>query len=219
MDVLNATSTLRRKHSLSAHMRHQPSQNLKSKLGFTAGHTTWSRTCLKNTRPAISVTATRRYTTIQARTDTNDDVRRVLRLPREVVLDDLLRARSIPRLRVERRARVVRRHAVAAPERVLRVPPRVVARRGLDVPHVARVPGELPGLERRGDVLGVADRAARGVDEPRALLEVREEAGVDQVQRAFVQGRVDRDDVALDWGSVFVRGVLIKEDVPARRSP
>ena len=135
------------------------------------------------------------------RTDANDDVRRLLRLPLEVVLEDLPRALSIARLRVERRARVVRDHPVPAAERVLHVPPRVVLRRGLHVPDVARVAVELPGLERGGDVLGVADRAARGVHDPRALLEVLQELGVDEALGAIVEGRVDCDDVALNLGS------------------
>ena len=134
------------------------------------------------------------------RTDADDDVRRLLRPALEVVLKDLFRARRIARLRVERRARVVWHHAVPAAQRVLHVPPRVVLRRGLHVPHVARVAAELPGLERGGDVCGVADRAARGVHDPRALLEVREELGVDETFGAVVEGRVDRDDITLDEG-------------------
>lgn len=86
------------------------------------------------------------------------------------------------------------------------MPPRVLRRRGLHVPHVARVPVELAGLECGGDVLGDADRAARGVDEPGAGLEVREEVGVYEPARALVQGRVDRDDVALGRRQWKTRG-------------
>ena len=92
-----------------------------------------------------------------------------MRLVLEVPLEDVLRARGIARLRIERRARIVWGHAVAAPERVLHGAPGVVARRGLHVPHVARVPVELTGLERGRDVRGVANGAARGVDEECAL--------------------------------------------------
>ena len=104
-----------------------------------------------------------------APTNTNDHIRRLLRLVLEVPLEDVLRARGIARLRVERRARVVRGHAVSAPERVLHRAPGVVARRGLHVPHVACVPVELAGLERSCDVRGVANGAARGVDEECSL--------------------------------------------------
>ena len=144
----------------------------------------------------------------QALTLADDDILGLLVLAREVVLEDGPRARRVPRLRVEGRARVVGHHAVAAAERVLHRAPRVVFGRGLHVPDVAGVPVQLPGLDGCGDVLGVADRAARSVDEPRARLEVCEEVSVDQVARALVQGRVYGYDVAGGdeiLGAMFVK--------------
>jgi hypothetical protein len=73
----------------------------------------------------------------------------------------------------------------------------MVFRRRLHVPHVARVPVQVAGLDGIGDRVLVADRAACGVDEPRALLEVLEQVRVHEPARALVQGAVDRDDVAL----------------------
>ena len=99
----------------------------------------------------------------------DDDVRWLLGLVREVVLQDGLDASRIPRLCVEGCARVVRYHAVATAERVLHRPPRVVLWRGLHVPDVTGVAVDLPGLERRGDRVLVTDRTTRGVDEPRTL--------------------------------------------------
>ena len=104
----------------------------------------------------------------------------------EVVLQDLLRALRIARLRVECRARVVRHHAVPTPKWILHIPPRVVLRCRLDVPHITCVSVELAGFHGVGDGVFVADCAAGGVDEPGAFLEVFEEVGVDEVTGAFV---------------------------------
>ena len=78
----------------------------------------------------------------------------------------------------------------------------MILRCGLHVPDIARIAVELSGLERRGDVLRVADRATRGVDEPRTLLEVLQQVRVDQMARALVQGRVDRYDIALEIAAI-----------------
>lgn len=69
----------------------------------------------------------------------DDDVGGVLRLVVEVVLDNALGAARVAVLRIERRARVVRHHAVASPERVLDRSPDVVGGCRLDVPDVTRV--------------------------------------------------------------------------------
>ncbi len=116
----------------------------------------------------------------------NDDVGGILQLVVEVVGEDAPDAVRIPRLRVQGRARVVGHHAVAASERVLRRAPDVVLRRWLHVPHIARVPGQLPALERLRDRVLVADRAAGGVHEPGAPLEVLEQLGVHEAARALV---------------------------------
>jgi hypothetical protein len=138
----------------------------------------------------------------------DDNVGRFLRLAAQVILKDALDAIRIARLRVEGRARVMGHHAIAASKRVLRRAPDVVLRRRLHVPHVARVAGQLPALERLRDRVLVADRAARGVHEPGAPLEVLEELGVDEAPRALVQWAVHGDDVAL--GDEVARSVTLR---------
>lgn len=71
--------------------------------------------------------------------ETDDDVARCLRLAIEIVVDDGLRPVGVALLGIERRARVMRDHAVSTAERVLDRSQDVVARRRLDVPDIARV--------------------------------------------------------------------------------
>lgn len=73
-----------------------------------------------------------------------------------------------------RLTRVVSDHAVSVAGGSLHGPPAVVLRRRLLVPHVSGVSGNVSRLERGGDVLGDAERTSGGVDDPGALLEVRE---------------------------------------------
>jgi hypothetical protein len=91
----------------------------------------------------------------------------------------------------------MRDHPVPGAQRVLHRPPRVVARRWLDIPHVSGIAVQLTGLDGRCDGIFVADRATGSVDEPGAFLEMREEVGVDETDGAFVQRTVDGDDVTL----------------------
>ena len=127
----------------------------------------------------------------------DDDVTRLLRLALQVVFEDALSAIRIARLRIQGRARVMGHHTIAASKRVLRRAPDMVLRRRLHVPHVARVASQLSARERVRHRVFVADRAAGGVHEPRATLEVLEELGVDQVPCALVQRAVYGHDVAL----------------------
>ena len=127
----------------------------------------------------------------------DDDVSRILRLTTQVIFEDALSAIRIARLRIQGRARVMGHHAITASERVLRRAPDMVLRRRLHVPHVARVARQLPARERVRHRVLVADRAAGGVHEPRAPLEVCEELGVDEVPCALVQRAVYGHDVAL----------------------
>jgi len=127
----------------------------------------------------------------------DNDVSGILGLARQVVLEDLLCAVRVAGLGVERGTRVVRHHSVSTAERVLDRTPDVVLGRGLHVPDVAGVAGELAARKRGGDVVLVADGTAGGVDEPRALLKVLQELGVDEAARPLVQRAVDGDDVAL----------------------
>ena len=128
---------------------------------------------------------------------TNDNVSRFLRLTAQVVFKDALDAIRIARLRIECRARVVWHHTVAASKRVLRRAPDMVLRRRLHIPHVARVACKLSARECRCDRVLVADRAAGGVHEPGAPLEVLEEIRINEATRAVVQRAVHGDDVAL----------------------
>lgn len=84
----------------------------------------------------------------------------------EVAVEDGLGAGGVALLRVDRRARHVRHHGVAAAPRVLGVPQRVVLGCGLGEPDVSAVAAELAVLERLGDVLLDDDGTAGGVDEP-----------------------------------------------------
>lgn len=104
-------------------------------------------------------------------TDAHDDIRRVLGLAVEEVLQDLLRACSVPRLRIKRGPRVMRHHAVACTQGVLHRAPWVLFGRRLLVPYVTGVAVQVAVFERGGNVLGIANGAARGIDEPGALPE------------------------------------------------
>ena len=92
----------------------------------------------------------------------------VVQPPRQVAVEDGLGAVGVALLRVQRRARHVRHHGVAAAERVLGRAQHVVRRRRLREPHVAAVAAEVARLEGRRDVLLDDDGAAGGVDEPGA---------------------------------------------------
>lgn len=127
----------------------------------------------------------------------DNDISGFLGLVCQIVLEDLLGAVRVARLGVERGARVVRHHSVSTAEGVLGRPQDVVLGRGLHVPDVTSVAGELTARERGGDVVFVTDGTARGVDEPCALLEVLQELGVDETASALVQRAVDGNDVAL----------------------
>jgi hypothetical protein len=127
----------------------------------------------------------------------DDDVLRLLGLVVEVVFEDALRTVGISGLGVEGGAGVMGNHAVSTAEGVLHRAPDVVLGRGLDVPHITGVAGELAAGDRRSDGVLVTDGATGGVDEPCALLEVLQELGVDESASTLVQGAVDGDDVTL----------------------
>ena len=91
----------------------------------------------------------------------------------------------------------MRHHSVSTTKGVLSRAPDVVLGRGLDVPDVTGVTRELAARERGGDVVLVADSSARGVDEPRALLEVLQKLSVDETACPLMQRAVDGDNVAL----------------------
>ena len=83
----------------------------------------------------IHYPATRYNTKETTLTLSNDDVCQLLRLVVEV-LEDLLCTARVAQLSVERGARVVWDHAIAAIEEVLYAAPWVLLRRGLDVPDI-----------------------------------------------------------------------------------
>lgn len=84
----------------------------------------------------------------------------------QVGLQDSLGAVGVALLGIERSARHVGDHGVAATEGVLGVAQRVVLGRGLREPHVTTVAAELAGLEGVGDILLDDNGATGGVDEP-----------------------------------------------------
>lgn len=90
----------------------------------------------------------------------------VVVLAGEVALEDGLGAGGVPLLRVDRRARHVRDHGVAAAPRVLGRPERVVPGRRLREPDVAAVAAEVTRLQRLGYVLLDDDGATGRVNQP-----------------------------------------------------
>lgn len=66
----------------------------------------------------------------------------------------------------------------------------MIPRRRLHIPHIPAIAPQMPAIDSVSDSLGIADGAARGVDEPGALLDVLYRFVVDEVARAFVEGRV-----------------------------
>src|SRR5215218_8783612 len=109
----------------------------------------------------------------------------------EVGLEAAANAVGVALLRVQRRAGEVRSHRV-----VRHRPPRVVFRRGLGVPYVAGVPGQLALFERLDEGIPVDDRPARRVDHPGAPFHVEQPLAVEQPPRRRRQGSVDADNVA-----------------------
>jgi len=124
----------------------------------------------------------------------------------QVVINDLLDTIGVSGLGIESCARVVRYHPVTTTQGVLHGSPGVISGSGLDVPDVPRVSIEFTALDGRGDCFFVADRATSGVHQPRTILEVLEQAGVDQPTGTLMQWSVDRDDVAL--GDEFLGDVV-----------
>lgn len=94
----------------------------------------------------------------------------LLRLPLEIILQDLLRTLRVPTLRIQRRPTVVWGHTISTTERILHVTPGVVRGGGLDVPDIACVAAKLARGEGIRNGIGVADGTAGGVDEPGALM-------------------------------------------------
>lgn len=84
----------------------------------------------------------------------------------EITCEDGLGAVGVALLRVERGARHVRDHGVAAAPGVLGVAQRVVVGGGLREPDVTTVTSEVTGLQSIGDVLLDDDSATSSVDEP-----------------------------------------------------
>src|SRR5208283_160759 len=74
----------------------------------------------------------------------------------EIALQDFARAGRVTRLRGERRAGDMRRHAM-----MRHAAPRMVLRCWLREPDIARIAGELAAFERPHDGIAVADFSAR----------------------------------------------------------
>lgn len=112
-------------------------------------------------------------------------------------MQDLNGSVGVPLLRIERGARVVRHHGVAALVRVLHAAPWVVLGCGLVVPDVTTVAEEVSALDGSLDGIGVADGTTSRVDEPGTLLHALDRVGIDEVLGALVEGAVDSNDVTL----------------------
>jgi hypothetical protein len=98
----------------------------------------------------------------------NEILGAVVVLAVEVALEDELGAVGVALLGIERGARHVGDHGVAAAKGVEGGAQRVVGGSGLGVPDIASVAGEVAGLEGLGNILLDDDGAAGGVDEVRA---------------------------------------------------
>ena len=109
----------------------------------------------------------------------------------EIAFEDLARAGGVARLRRQRGAGDVRRHAV-----MRHGAPGMVLRRRLREPDVAGIARELAALQRADDGVAVADLAARGVHEIGAALHHADQLVVEQVLGLGMQRRVDGDHVA-----------------------
>jgi len=136
----------------------------------------------------------------------HDDIGTVLGFSVQVVIDDLLDTIGISDLGVESGSRIVRDHPVTTAQGVLYCSPGVISGSRLDVPDVPGVSVELAALYSRGDCVLVADRATSGVHQPCTVLEVLEQAGVDQPTGTLMKWSIDRDDVAL--GNEFLEDVM-----------
>src|SRR5919202_751050 len=108
----------------------------------------------------------------------------------EVGFEAVTDALGVASLRFQRRAGDVRRHGVVGQR-----PPRMIGRRGLDVPRVAGVPGQVAGFQRLDEGVAIDDRPAGRVDQPGALLHVEQPLAVEQTVRIRRQWNVDGDDV------------------------
>ena len=73
--------------------------------------------------------------------------------------------------------------------------PGVVSRRRLRVPDIARVPGELSGLERPNDGVTVHDRPTRGVHDVGPVSHRSEQPVAEELIGLGHKGAVDRQHV------------------------
>jgi len=69
---------------------------------------------------------------------------------------------------------------------------------GLKIPDIARIPTDMTTLDTFCNSFRVANRPTGGVDNPNALLRATERVLVEEITRAFVQGAVHSNDIALE---------------------
>ncbi len=74
--------------------------------------------------------------------------------------------------------------------------PRVIGRRRLWEPDVARVTGELPAFQRLDDRIAIAQFATRRIDQIRTPLEVRQRLRIDHVLSFRIERTMQRDHIA-----------------------
>ena len=109
----------------------------------------------------------------------------------EIALQDFARAGRVTRLRGKRRAGDMRRHAM-----MRHAAPRMVLRRWLREPDIARIAGKLTAFERPHDGIAVADFSARRVHDISAALHLGNHSVVEEMLGLRMQRTIDGDDIA-----------------------
>ena len=137
--------------------------------------------------------------------NSDDDIGRILGSSIQIVIDNLPGPTGVSGLGVEGSAGVVRYHSVTTAQWILHGSPGVITGSRLDIPDIPGVSVELTTLYSLSDCPFVADRATSGVHQPRTLLEMAEQLGVDQPTGGLVKWSVDSDNVA--FGDEFLEGV------------
>jgi hypothetical protein len=105
--------------------------------------------------------------------------------------ENLARAGGVARLRRQRGAGNVRRHAV-----MRHGPPRMVFRRRLRKPHIAGIAGELAAFQRANNGVAIADLGAGGIHQIGAALHASEHLIVEKIFGLRMQRGIDGDHVA-----------------------
>jgi hypothetical protein len=115
----------------------------------------------------------------------------------EIAVEDRLDAVSVTDLGIDRGARHVRNHGVAAAPWALDIAEWVVLGGGLREPNVTTISAKLTALDGFSDIFLDNDGTTGSVDEPSALLHLGDEILVEQSASLLVKRAVDGDNVTL----------------------